>query len=138
MESCKLCGSDKVKKNGFSSNGQQRYLCKSCCKTFGEGDKRVKYNLEKRLKVIKMYLEGIGLRSIERIEGISTPLIIKWIRGFSSMLRKELQEANIPDDTKNIDILELDELFTYCQKNFAKSTYGLLLIGTEIKLLQLK
>ena len=138
MESCKLCGSDKVKKNGFSSNGQQRYLCKSCGKTFGEGDKRVKYNLEKRLKVIKMYLEGIGLRSIERIEGISTPLIIKWIRGFSSMLRKELQEANIPDDAKNIDILELDELFTYCQKNFAKSTYGLLLIGTEIKLLQLK
>jgi hypothetical protein len=110
----------------------------SCCKTLGYGDGRVKYDLQKRLRILKMYLEGIGIRSIERLEGISTPLVIKWIRGFSGMIRKELHNANIPTDAKNIEILELDELFTYCQKNFKKSMYGLLLIGTEIKLLRLK
>ena len=44
---------------------------------------------------------------------------------------------------KTIDILELDELYSYCydlKKNEKKreSKYGLLLIGTEIKLLHLK
>lgn len=85
-----------------------------------------------------MYLEGIGMRSIERLEGISTPLIIKWIRKFSGILRKELQNTKIPEDARKIEILEVDELFTYCQKNFKEPMYGLLLIGTEIKLLHLK
>lgn len=134
MEECKLCGSIEIKKNGYSRHGQQRYYCNACGKTFGMGDKRVKYDLQKRLKVLKMYLEGVGIRSIERLEGVSTHLIIKWIRGFSSMLRKELRDTKIPDDAKNIEIVELDELFTYCQKNFEKYTYDLLLTGTEIKL----
>jgi transposase-like protein len=138
MEGCKLCGNKRVVLNGHSKSGQQRYKCRACDKTFGKGDARVKYDLQQRLRVLRMYLEGIGMRSIERLENISTPLIIKWIRGFASMVRREMQSVEIPEDIKNIEILEIDELFTYCQKNFKKSTYGLLLIGTEIKLLQLK
>ena len=34
-----------------------------------------------------MYLEGVGIRSIERLEKISSPLIIKWIRRFLHILR---------------------------------------------------
>ena len=138
MKYCKLCGGEELVKNGRSRVGQQRYKCKTCKKTIGEGDGRVKYDIEKRIKVMKMYLEGIGLRSIERLENVSTPLIIQWIRGFSKMIRKTLNEIKIPEDGKSIEILELDELFTYCQKKHEKSIYGLLLIGTEIKLLQLK
>jgi len=37
-----------------------------------------------------------------------------------------------------MSILELDELFTYCQKKLTKSTFGLLLIVAEIRLLTLK
>jgi len=85
-----------------------------------------------------MYLEGIGIRSIERLEGVSNPLIIKWIRKFSKSLKRKLNEVNIPQDAKQISIIELDELFSYCQKKLTKSTFGLLLIGTEIKLLILR
>ncbi len=76
--------------------------------------------------------------SIERMEGVQNPLIIKWIRKFSKILRTHLNEVKIPDDAKKIQIIELDELFSYCKKNLTKSTYGLLLIGAEIKLLTLK
>ena len=76
--------------------------------------------------------------AIERMEGVLNPLIIKWIRKFSKILRSRLNETPIPKDAKDIQILELDELFSYCQKKLTKSTYGLLLIGSEVKLLTSK
>ena len=88
--------------------------------------------------MIKCYLEGVGIRSIERLEEVSSPLIIHWIRQISSIVREKLRSATIDENAKNISILEIDELFSYCKKNSAKSTFGLLLIGTEIKLLTLK
>ncbi len=85
-----------------------------------------------------MYLEGVGVRSIERLEKIPNPLIIEWIRRFSYILRQKLNQTKIPDGAKDIQIVELDELFSYCQKKLTKSTYGLLLIESEIKLLTLR
>ena len=49
-----------------------------------------------------------------------------------------LVSTPIPDDIRDIQILEVDELFTYIQKKETKPTYGLLLIGSEIKLLTLR
>jgi len=137
MPLCKHCKSDNSVKNGFVQ-GKQRYKCKDCLRTYREGDCREIYTDDQRFKVIKMYLEGVGIRSIERLESIHNSLIIQWIRKFSKILRSNLNEAIIPEDIKEIQILELDELFSYCQKKLTKSTYGLLLIESEIKLLILK
>jgi transposase-like protein len=137
MLRCKHCGSEEKVRNGCP-NGKQRYKCKECGKNYVSGDSREKYSNDKKLKVVRMYLEGIGIRSIERLEGVSNPLIIKWIRKFSKSLKRKLNEVNIPQDAKQISIIELDELFSYCQKKLTKSTFGLLLIGTEIKLLILR
>ncbi len=87
--SCKHCKSSKLVKYGFSKNNSQRYKCKECLRPFVIGDKREKYSMEKKEKVIKMYLEGVGIRSIERLEGVSNPLIIHWIRKFSKILKKK-------------------------------------------------
>jgi len=73
--------------------------------------------------------------TIERTEGISTPLLIYWLRSFGKMIRQAISAAKVPDDARDVEILEVDELFTYYQKKLKKPTYGLLLIGTEIKLL---
>lgn len=135
MEHCKGCGSGEIVRNGRDKAGTQRYKCRTCGSTYRDGDKRLKYGLEKRLRVVSMYLEGIGIRSIERLEGVSNPLIIYWIRHFSDLLRKELKRRPIPDSAKEIQILELDELFTYCKKRPNKSMYGLLLTEYETKLL---
>ena len=134
---CKSCNSERYVKNGYNG-GKQRYKCKECGGNFREGDLRERYDLEKKLKCVKMYLEGVGIRSIERLEEVPNPLIIKWIRKFSKILKAKLNEIEIPQDAKKIQIIELDELFSYCKKKLTKSTFGLLLIGTEIKLLTLK
>jgi transposase-like protein len=135
MKSCKGCGGSKLSKNGKSKLGAQRYKCKECSSTFIEGDARLKHGLEKRLKVINMYLEGVGIRSIERLEGVSNPLIIYWIRHFAQLIRKEIKRRPIPDKPKNISIVEVDELFTYYKKRPNEHMYGLLLTETETRLL---
>ena len=79
-------------KNGYVRR-KQRYKCKECGKTYREEDLRERYSNEQRLRVIK------------------------WIRKFSKILRQKLNETPIPENTKDIAILELVELFSYCQKN---------------------
>jgi len=123
-----------LKENGLD-NGVHFNLCKDCSRTSRDGDKRVIHSLEKKIKVIRSYLEGVGIRSIERLENISAPMIINLIRTFSKKLQDKLQNQRVSEDIRNIEILEIDELFTYVQKKLPKSTYGLLLIGTEMKLL---
>jgi transposase-like protein len=135
MEYCKGCGSKEIVKNGISPEGVQKYKCKSCRSTYRSGDNRLKYSMDKRIRVVKMYLEGIGIRSIERLEKVSGALIVYWIRHFSELIRKEVRSKGIPDDLKEIEILEIDELFTYYQKKAKKPMCGLLWIETETKLL---
>ena len=81
-----------------------------CGKVFVIGDNREKYSYDKKLKVIKMYLEGVGIRSIERLEHISTPLILKWIKGVSKIIKNKLINTEVPDKLENIEILEIDEI----------------------------
>jgi transposase-like protein len=131
---CKHCGNEKIVKDGMVKN-RQRYLCKGCDKTFRLGDNREKYPLEKRIKVVKLYIEGMGLRSIERVEGVPSSLLVHWIRGFSRMIREKICTTQVPDDAKEIAILEMDELFTYYQKKLKEPMCGLLWTETGIKLL---
>lgn len=84
---------------------------------FREGDKREKYTNDKRMRVLKWYLEGAGIMSIEQTEGVPNPLIIKWIRKFAKILREKLNEVVVPEQIQDIQIIELDELFSYCKKN---------------------
>ena len=47
--------------------------------------------------------------SIERLEHISTPLILKWIKGVSKIIKNKLINTEVPDKLENIEILEIDE-----------------------------
>jgi hypothetical protein len=58
-----------------------------------------------------MYLENVGIRSIERLEEVSGALIVYWIRHFSRLIRKEMSKKALPDKVEEIAIIEVDELF---------------------------
>jgi transposase-like protein len=139
---CKSCGISKYVKNGFV-HGVQRYKCKECGTNFVEGDKRQKYTLMDRLKVLKLYLENCGLRSIERLTGIRNSQISRWIEEAAENIKTELQKSqNNVNSIKDIEILEIDELCTYIKKDQRTEEnsplYGLLLIENQIKLLILR
>ena len=146
---CPYCNSNRINKDGFVNKGIQRYLCRDCKRTFTMTKR--KYSEEYKLKIIKMYLENMGIRSIERLEHIPNTTVLVWIRKFGKMIKERLKNEtidNIPDDLKelkkkdNIEILEADEIMTYVKKNLKIkdkiSGYGYLLIETAIKLLTLK
>ncbi len=137
MKNCKHCNGIKLTLSGIV-NGKQRYKCGDCKRTCRNGDAIVIHSHEKRIKVIRSYLEGVGIRSIERLENISAPMVINLIRSFSKKLSEKLKNQNIPNEIRNIEILEIDELFTYCQKKLPKSMFDLLFIGCKMKLLILK
>ena len=79
-----------------------------------------------------MYLEGIGIRSIERLENVSAPLILKWIKGISKIIKNKLHTVaeSINEENfkkENIEILEIDEITDIVKKKTKDFGYGLLL-----------
>jgi len=100
---CRHCGSCSVVKFGIVAN-KQRYKCKDCGKNSRENDRRIKYSPQKKLKVLKMYLDNVGIRSIERLEGVSNPLIIRWIRNSVSII-SEISKSHPTKEVESVEIL---------------------------------
>ena len=77
---CTKCGSDTIRKNGFTGSGKQKYHCKAC-NSYGSIDPQRGYSQEQRELVLNAYLERTSLRGLERIFGISRQTIAAWISG---------------------------------------------------------
>ena len=116
MLKCKFCNSEKLVRNG-RPRGIQRFVCKECKREQIEGDKRVKYEDKPREMAFILYTEGNGFRRISRILSkifsakFYYQTIVKWLK---------LRHKNLPiieEKHEEIEILELDELYTYIKKN---------------------
>ena len=121
---CKYCNHKNCIKRGFIRNKinkrKQRYGCKKCGKVFVLGDSRYKlkkFPIKLREKVIKAYLSKTSIRGIEYTFNIHNSLITKWIKSCGKKLEKMQKEISKSKNPKEIDILEVDELFTYIKKN---------------------
>ena len=134
MKECKYCGSSKLVKNG-KVRGLQRYRCNECRKNQVAGDGRVKYSNKIRYLALAMYLNSAGFRSIGRVLKVPFQLVHSWVRKAGEQVEDEASRRISPQ--KEIAILEMDELYTYIQKKSGKTEYGLLWIGTEMKLLRI-
>ena len=134
---CKFCGNGSIVKNGFARS-MQRYRCSKCYKNFISGDRRgtQKYNKDTRNMVIKMYLNNCGFRRISAILSIPLSTVFSWIKKAGKIVDEMVKNRDYEKET--IEILEMDELYTYIKKKKTKHEYGLLLIGTDSKMLHLK
>ncbi len=136
MEKCKYCGSCELSKNG-QTRGKQRYKCKQCKKNQVESDGRSERKYSKAIKhlAVSMYLNCMGFRAIGRVLQVPFQSVHYWIKQAGQKV-EDIASQKI-EESSTIEILEMDELFTYVQKKSGKFEYGLLLIGTEIKLLRI-
>lgn len=62
-----------------------------------------------------MYLEGMSQRGIGRVLGVNAQSVANWVRAYAS----QLPTAPLPED---VDIAELDELFTFIGSKKTTST----------------
>ena len=132
---CTHCGSKEYVKNG-SHRGVQRYICSKCRRAFS--DKVRKFTYADKERCIEMYLDNAGIRNCARRMKCSPSLVLKWIREFANNLRNELKEAGDTFPEARIpEVIEMDEIYTRVKKGLQEPKYGLLILGTEVRLLRM-
>lgn len=101
---CLKCKSSKVVKNG-RRQGKQSYLCRDCGRQFRENPQPQGYSADVKALCVKMSLNGMGFRGIERVTGINHNSVLNWVRQ---------AEAAIPDENYEIpETAQVDELQTF-------------------------
>ena len=104
---CPECQSTHVNKNG-QKKGKQNYICVGCGRQFIDCYQPHKgYSEEVKRECLKMYVNGMGFRAIERIKGVHHTSIINWVK----LVGELLPDAYEPDTIFLVG--ELDELETF-------------------------
>lgn len=78
---CPKCQSEDLTKSGVVK-GRQRYRCKACQYVFTvlkEGKQIDPYYV---IKALQLYIEGVSLREIERILGVSHVSVMNWVKKY--------------------------------------------------------
>lgn len=112
---CPQCQSSTFVKNG-RRQGKQSYLCRDCNRQFRENPYPRAYSSDVKDLCVKMSLNGMGFRGIERVTGISHNSVINWVRQ---------AEVAIPDENYEIpEITQIDELQTFVGSKKTSSGCG--------------
>ncbi len=78
---CPKCKNDHVVKSGVVK-GRQRFLCKDCryfFTVFKDGKNIDPYYV---IKALQLYIEGVSLREIERLIGVSHVSVMNWVKKY--------------------------------------------------------
>lgn len=131
---CRHCGSGDYVRNG-SHAGVQRYRCKACGRYFRETEPRFGKAVE--AQALDMYLNNVGIRKIARFTGASPAGVLKWIRKAHKALHEQLAQASQSVQAQMPDVIEMDEIYTFVQKNSSAPSYGLLIADGRVALLRI-
>ncbi len=102
---------------GKHRNGLQRYRCSQCRKTFTEDHAQplgtMRLSMEKAASILKLMVEGMSIRSIERITEVHRDTIMRLLleagEKCDALLRRKLQNITA-------NRIQCDELFCYVAK----------------------
>jgi transposase-like protein len=112
---CPRCTSNKVVKNGHR-HGKQSYLCRDCHRQFRENPSPQGYSAQVKDLCVKMSLNGMGFRGIERVTGINHNSVINWV---------PQAEAALPEENYEIpETAQIDELQTFVASKKTKFGSG--------------
>lgn len=112
---CPDCSGANLTKRGLK-NGYQRYMCKDCGRY--STDKPPRFSAQTKAMAIEMYLNSMGIRAIGRVLKASPAAVLKWIRKDHAEMEQRLARSGTMQGTEP-DIIEMDEIYTYVQKNNA-------------------
>lgn len=115
---CLYCNCTEVRKNG-KRRGKQNYICVNCNRQFIDVYNPPKgYSDEVKQESLKLYVNGMGFRAIERVTGVHHTTIIYWVKQIGEKLPDAPQESEIPE------VGELDELETFVGSKKTRFGYG--------------
>jgi len=105
------------RKFGKHRNGLQRFRCDQCRKTFTEDHATpldsMRLPMDKATAILKLMVEGMSVRSIERITGVHRDTILRLL-----LLSTEKITAKLRHEFENLVInrIQVDELHCFVQK----------------------
>ncbi|WP_432409202.1 IS1595 family transposase [Wukongibacter sp. M2B1] len=105
---CPHCDHDEVSRNG-KFNGKQRYICRSCRKTFNDFTHSPRYNSKKDTRKWVLYakcmINGYSIRKCAEIVGISVPTSFYWRHKIIDAIRTFMGMGSVGG------VVEVDETF---------------------------
>ena len=115
---CPECGSKHIRKNG-KMRGKQNHICVNCRRQFIDVYSAPQgYSNEVKAQCLKMYVNGMGFRGIERVTGVHHTTVINWVRNVGERLPDAYLRETVPE------VGELDELETFVGSKKTKSGSG--------------
>ena len=126
---CPNCFSLQITKEGWH-RGKQRYKCKEFGCHFTMKDRREKYSTKQRLAAVTLFRKGLSLRSIAEVIGANNVIVLYWIRNIGKFIKNTVLSAAV-QGSKELEVIEIDELWHYVQKNRKSYGYGLLTLVPE-------
>lgn len=130
---CPNCNSTRTIKNGHR-RGKQCYQCRACGRQFVEEPKIQPYPAQVKELCLKMYLNGMGLREIERVTEIHHTTIINWIR--QTGINQTGIRIKLPHSQKEKKISErkeIDELHAFWGRKINKIWIWTVVNGFKIE-----
>jgi len=115
---CPRCGSSHIRKNG-KKRGKQNHICCDCDRQFIDRYEPPQgYSDEVKRECLKMYVNGMGFRGIERVKGVHHTTLITWVKLVGELLPDAYDPETIPE------VGELDELETFVGSKKTKFGFG--------------
>lgn len=115
---CPECKSTHIHKNGKKKE-KQNYRCVQCGRQFiTEYEQCQGYEDEFKRECLKMYVNGMGFRAIERVKGVHHTTIITWVKQVGELVPDTYDPESIPE------VGELDELETFVGHKKTRFGFG--------------
>lgn len=128
---CPKCQGHKVVKSGIV-NDRQRYYCKHCHYYFTVSKLGKSIDRYYVVKALQLYLEGLSLREIERILGVSHVTVSSWVKSH------KLQRPEQIDYHPTYRILNHQELVEYLRQKEQLSGAGMIITELGDKFMLIK
>jgi transposase-like protein len=111
MMQCPECGSKHIRKNG-KMRGKQNHICVDCHRQFIDVYSAPQgYSNAVKAQCLKMSVNSMGFRAIERVTGVHHTTVITWVR-------------QVDDPQITPEVRALDELETFVGSKTTKSGSG--------------
>lgn len=115
---CPECNSAHIRKNG-KNKGKQNHICVDCGRQFIDRYETAKgYSNDVKRECLKLYVNGMGFRGIERVKGVHHTTVITWLKRVGELLPDAYDPETVPE------VGELDELETFVARKKTKSGCG--------------
>ena len=93
---CPECNSNHIHKNGHRGQ-KQNYICVNCRRQFIESYETKGYSDNVKRICLKMYVNGMGFREIERVTGVSRTTVMDWVKQVGQLLPDAYAPETIPE-----------------------------------------